>query len=89
MIVNGTEARPLAFGPTATPRGECMAVKVGGQPIALISDRTQALAALGPIARKMIYADAVRPVSRNCRRVPYTRVRRPILDEITMPGLRL
>ena len=47
------------------------------------------MAAFGPIARKVIYVDADGPLSRDYRRIPYSRVQRPIwpLDEATQPGL--
>jgi len=47
------------------------------------------MAAFGPIARKVIYVDSDGPLSRDYRRIPYSRVQRPIwpLDETTSPGL--
>lgn len=47
------------------------------------------MAAFGPIARRVIYVDADGPLSRDYRRIPYTRVQRPIwpLDAQTSPGL--
>ncbi len=47
------------------------------------------MAAFGPIARKVIYIDSDGPLSRDYRRIPYSRVQRPIwpLDETTSPGL--
>jgi microcystin degradation protein MlrC len=47
------------------------------------------MAAFGPIARKVIYIDSDGPLSRDYRRIPYSRVHRPIwpLDEATSPGL--
>jgi microcystin degradation protein MlrC len=49
------------------------------------------MAAFGPIARKVIYVDSDGPLSRDYRRIPYTRVNRPIWphDEHTNPGLIL
>jgi microcystin degradation protein MlrC len=49
------------------------------------------MAAFGPIAKKVIYVDSDGPLSRDYRRIPYTRVNRPIwpLDENTQPGLIL
>lgn len=46
-------------------------------------------AAFGPIAAKVIYVDSDGPLARDYRKVPYTRVERPIwpLDEHTSPGL--
>jgi microcystin degradation protein MlrC len=47
------------------------------------------MAAYGPIAKKVIYVDADGPITRDHRRIPYTRVERPVwpLDEHTNPGL--
>jgi microcystin degradation protein MlrC len=49
------------------------------------------MAAFGPIAQRVLYADSDAPLARDYRRVPYTKVQRPIwpLDEITHPGLIL
>lgn len=48
-------------------------------------------AAFGPIAAKVIYVDSDGPLARDYRKVPYTRIERPIwpLDEQTTPGLIL
>ena len=45
----------------------------------------------GPIAKKVIYVDSDGPLSRDYRRIPYTRVQRPIwpLDEDAPPRLLL
>jgi microcystin degradation protein MlrC len=49
------------------------------------------MAAFGPIAKKVLYIDSDGPLSRDYRKIPYTRVARPIwpLDEIAEPGLIL
>ncbi|HEX3349572.1 MAG TPA: M81 family metallopeptidase [Acetobacteraceae bacterium] len=49
------------------------------------------MAAFGPIASRVIYVDTDGPLSRDYRRIPYTRVTRPIwpLDEVAEPGLVL
>ncbi|QXM24188.1 M81 family metallopeptidase [Elioraea tepida] len=49
------------------------------------------MGAFGPIAAKVIYVDSDGPLSRDYRRLPYTKVARPIwpLDEVTHPGLIL
>jgi len=46
-------------------------------------------AAYGPIAKKVIYIDSDGPLSRDYRKIPYTKIQRPIwpLDENTQPGL--
>jgi len=47
------------------------------------------MAAFGPTAAKVIYVDSDGPLNRDYRKIPYTRVRRPIwpLDAETSPGL--
>ena len=46
-------------------------------------------AAFGPIAARVLYVDSDGPLSRDYRKIAYTRVERPIwpLDEATSPGL--
>lgn len=46
-------------------------------------------AAFGPIAKRVIYVDSHAPLSRDYRKIPFTKVQRPIwpLDEHTEPGL--
>ncbi len=47
------------------------------------------MAAFGPIAKKVIYIDADGPIPRDYRKIPYTKINRPIwpLDAETKPGL--
>jgi len=47
------------------------------------------MAAFGPIAKKVIYIDSDGPLSRDYRKIPFTRIQRPIwpLDEKTEPAL--
>jgi microcystin degradation protein MlrC len=47
------------------------------------------MAAFGPIAKKVIYVETDGPLSRDYRKVPYTRIHRPIwpIDDVTTPGL--
>ena len=47
------------------------------------------MAAYGPIAKKVIYIDADGPIPRDYRKIPYTKLTRPIwpLDIETKPGL--
>jgi microcystin degradation protein MlrC len=49
------------------------------------------MAAYGPIAKQVLYVDTDGPLARYYRRIPYTRVQRPIwpLDEEAVPGLIL
>jgi microcystin degradation protein MlrC len=57
--------------------------------LVVVKSTNHFMAAFGPIAKKVIYVDADGPLSRDYRRIPYTRVRRPIwpLDADTQPGL--
>jgi microcystin degradation protein MlrC len=47
------------------------------------------MAAFGPIAKRVIYIESDAPLSRDYRKIPYTKVNRPIwpLDAETKPGL--
>lgn len=57
--------------------------------LVVVKSTNHFMAAYGPIAKKVIYVDADGPLSRDYRRIPYTRVQRPIwpLDAETHPGL--
>ncbi|HTB40096.1 MAG TPA: M81 family metallopeptidase [Reyranella sp.] len=57
--------------------------------LVVVKSTNHFMAAFGPIAKQVIYVDSDGPLSRDYRRIPYTRVQRPIwpLDEHTSPGL--
>jgi microcystin degradation protein MlrC len=57
--------------------------------LVLVKSTNHFMAAFGPIAKKVIYVESDAPLSRDHRKIPYTRVNRPIwpLDEKTAPGL--
>ncbi|HEX5328071.1 MAG TPA: M81 family metallopeptidase [Acetobacteraceae bacterium] len=57
--------------------------------LVVVKSTNHFMAAFGPIAEKVIYVDSDGPLSRDYRRIPYTRVQRPIwpLDEQTEPQL--
>ncbi|MBV9784625.1 MAG: M81 family metallopeptidase [Acidisphaera sp.] len=59
--------------------------------IVVVKSTNHFMAAYGPIAGQVIYVDADGPLNRDYRRIPYTRVNRPIwpLDETAPPGLIL
>ncbi len=59
--------------------------------IVVVKSTNHFMAAFGPIAKKVIYIDSDGPLSRDYRKIPYTRVTRPIwpLDEKTNPSLIL
>lgn len=59
--------------------------------IVVVKSTNHFMAAYGPIAGDVLYVDADGPIPRDYRRIPYTKVRRPIwpLDEGSEPGLIL
>jgi microcystin degradation protein MlrC len=68
---------------------------VGIEPTAkklvVVKSTNHFMAAYGPIAKKVLYIDADGPIPRDYRKIPYTRINRPIwpLDAETAPGLIL
>ena len=59
--------------------------------IVVVKSTNHFMAAYGPIAKRVIYIDSDGPLSRDYRKIPYTKVARPIwpLDENTRPSLIL
>ncbi len=59
--------------------------------LVVVKSTNHFMAAYGPIAKKVLYIDADGPIPRDYRRIPYTRINRPIwpLDAETSPGLIL
>jgi microcystin degradation protein MlrC len=59
--------------------------------LVVVKSTNHFMAAFGPIAEKVIYVDSDGPLSRDYRKIPYSKVLRPIwpLDEETTPGLIL
>lgn len=57
--------------------------------LVVVKSTNHFMAAFGPIAKKVIYIDSDGPLSRDYRRIPYTKIARPIwpLDQTTRPGL--
>ncbi|MEZ5816802.1 MAG: M81 family metallopeptidase [Hyphomicrobiaceae bacterium] len=57
--------------------------------ILVVKSTNHFMAAFGPIAKRVLYVDSDAPLSRDYRKIPYTKVERPIwpLDEETRPGL--
>ncbi|HYC14914.1 MAG TPA: MlrC C-terminal domain-containing protein, partial [Stellaceae bacterium] len=57
--------------------------------IVVVKSTNHFMAAFGPIAKKVVYIDSDGPLSRDYRKIPYTKVARPIwpLDQETRPGL--
>jgi microcystin degradation protein MlrC len=59
--------------------------------LVVVKSTNHFMAAFGPIAKKVIYIDSDGPLARDHRKIPYTKVQRPIwpLDAQTSPGLIL
>lgn len=57
--------------------------------ILVVKSTNHFMAAFGPIAKRVIYIESDAPLSRDYRKIPYTKVNRPIwpLDAETKPGL--
>jgi microcystin degradation protein MlrC len=57
--------------------------------LVVVKSTNHFMAAFGPIAKKVIYVETDGPLSRDYRKVPYTRINRPIwpIDDATTPGL--
>jgi microcystin degradation protein MlrC len=57
--------------------------------LVVVKSTNHFMAAFGPIARKVLYVDSDAPLTRDYRKIGYTRVQRPIwpLDANTSPGL--
>ncbi len=57
--------------------------------ILVLKSTNHFMAAFGPIAHQVLYVDSDGPLNRDYRRIPYTRIMRPIwpLDADTAPGL--
>jgi microcystin degradation protein MlrC len=68
-----------------------LAIEPAEHKLVVVKSTNHFMAAFGPIAKKVIYVDADGPLSRDYRRIPYTKVQRPIwpLDVETTPGLIL
>lgn len=68
---------------------------VGIEPVAkklvVVKSTNHFMGNFGPIAKQVIYVESDGPLCRDYRRIPYTRVQRPIwpLDQETTPGLLL
>jgi len=57
--------------------------------LVVVKSTNHFMAAYGPIARKVIYVDSDGPLARDYRKLPYTKLQRPIwpLDAESRPGL--
>jgi microcystin degradation protein MlrC len=78
-------------------RGQALGLElfrnVGVEPterkLVVVKSTNHFMAAFGPIAGQVLYIDADGPIPRDYRKIPYTRITRPIwpLDQQTTPGL--
>jgi microcystin degradation protein MlrC len=78
-------------------RGQALGLElfrnVGVEPterkLVVVKSTNHFMAAFGPIAGQVLYIDADGPIQRDYRKIPYTRITRPIwpLDQQTTPGL--
>jgi microcystin degradation protein MlrC len=66
-----------------------LGIEPADQKLVLVKSTNHFMAAFGPVAAKVIYVDSDGPLCRDYRKIPYTRVQRPIwpLDAETTPGL--
>ncbi|MEP6971174.1 MAG: MlrC C-terminal domain-containing protein, partial [Betaproteobacteria bacterium] len=66
-----------------------MGVAIAGKKMIVVKSTNHFHAAFSPLASRIIYCDANGPIPRDHRKVPYTRVQRPIwpLDEQVQPLL--
>ncbi len=66
-----------------------LGIEPGERKLVVVKSTNHFMAAFGPIAKKVIYVDSDGPLSRDYRKIPYTRIERPIwpLDDNTTPGL--
>jgi microcystin degradation protein MlrC len=57
--------------------------------LVVVKSTNHFMAAFGPVAKKVIYIDSDGPIPRDYRKIPYTRIQRPVwpLDAQTTPGL--
>ncbi|HEX4173120.1 MAG TPA: MlrC C-terminal domain-containing protein [Acetobacteraceae bacterium] len=63
--------------------------RTDGRKLVVVRSTNHFMAAFGSLARKVLYVDSDGPLTRDYRKIVYTKVRRPIwpLDEATYPGL--
>jgi microcystin degradation protein MlrC len=66
-----------------------LGVDLSNKRLVVVKSTNHFYAAFSPLASKVLYCDADGPIARDHRKVPYTRVQRPIwpLDEQVQPVL--
>ncbi len=82
LITNRTQALGLELF-------ENVGIDPRARKMVVVKSTNHFMAAFGPIAKKVIYIDSDGPLSRDYRKIPFTRINRPIwpLDEKTSPSL--
>ncbi|MBI3507380.1 MAG: M81 family metallopeptidase [Proteobacteria bacterium] len=82
LITNRTQALGLELF-------ENVGIDPRSRKMVVVKSTNHFMAAFGPIAKKVIYIDSDGPLSRDYRKIPFTRIQRPIwpLDEKTSPAL--
>ena len=66
-----------------------MGVQIKGKKIVVVKSTNHFHAAFSPFASRVLYCDSNGPIPRDHRKVPYTRIQRPIwpLDDAVLPTL--
>jgi microcystin degradation protein MlrC len=82
LITNRTQALGLELF-------ENVGIDPRARKMVVVKSTNHFMAAFGPIAKKVIYIDSDGPLSRDYRKIPFTRIQRPIypLDLETAPSL--
>lgn len=82
LITNRTQALGLELF-------ENVGIDPRARKMVVVKSTNHFMAAFGPIAKKVIYIDSDGPLSRDYRKIPFTRIQRPIypLDRDTSPSL--
>ena len=83
------DALAQGFRLTLTHQGQTYTTALIAGNASAAQVQTAVNAAFGPIAKKVIYIDSDGPIPRDYRKIPFTRIQRPIypLDAVTNPGL--
>lgn len=75
-------------GPRQCKR-EAPNVEPTAKKLIVVKSTNRSMGNFGPIAKQVIYVESDGPLRRDYRKIPYTKVQRPIwpLDQETRPGL--
>jgi microcystin degradation protein MlrC len=66
-----------------------LGIEPAGKSVVVVKSTNHFMAAFGPIAKRVIYVESGAPLTRDYRKIAYTKVKRPIwpLDPETQPGI--